>query len=149
MGYVKLCYFATRFSKRIQYFNRDRINIYFLSVNYICSVNLLNKRVKIPARDSLYGLLCKKILLDVVAHFLCFPNLQVKVDHADNQIFHWNPKATSIALLARVCFLSSVHRVWKAFIICRVIFKSQVMPLLGSCFYSTSRRHENKDWSKS
>ena len=60
IGYVKLCYFAIRFSKRIQYFNRDRINIYFLSVNYICSVNLLIKRVKISARDSLYGLLCKK-----------------------------------------------------------------------------------------
>ena len=60
----------------------------FIFSQLICSVNLLNKRVKIPARDSLYGLLCKKILLDVVAHFLCFPNLQVKVDHADNQIFH-------------------------------------------------------------
>ena len=31
------------FLKRFQYFNRDNINIYLLSVNYICSVNLLIK----------------------------------------------------------------------------------------------------------
>ena len=61
--------------------------------------------------------------------FLCFPNLQMKVDHADKQIFHWNPKATSLALFARV----------EGFFICRVIFKSHVKPLLRVCTFIQPR----------
>ena len=54
----------------------------------------------------------------------------MKVDHADNQIFRWNPKATSLALYARVCFLGFSSPCVKGSFICRVVFKSQVKPLL-------------------
>ena len=80
-----------------------------------------------------------KILLDVVVHFLCFPNLQMRVEHVDNHIFRLNPKATSLALFARVCFLRfSLPRV-EGFLICRLIFKSQVKRLLKACAFSQPR----------
>jgi len=63
----------------------------------------------------------------------------MKVDHADNQIFRWNPKATSLALFARVCCLRfSLPRV-EGFFICGVIYKSQVKPLLKARAFSQPR----------
>ena len=60
----------------------------------------------------------------------------MKVDHAGNQIFHWNPKAISLDLFARVCCLRfSLSRV-EGFFICGVIYKSQVKPLLKACAFS-------------
>ena len=54
----------------------------------------------------------------------------MKVDHADKQIFPSNPKATSLALFAGVCFLRFSSPRVEGFFICRVHFKSHVKPLV-------------------
>lgn len=87
--------------------------------------------MKIPARDLFVWISCvKNTFPRHCVFFFCFPNLQMKVDHTDNQIFRWNPKATSLALLARVCILRFSSPCVEGFFICRAIFKSHVKPLL-------------------
>ena len=86
--------------------------------------------MKIPARDLFVWISCVKNTFARHCVFFCVFQTFKWRWITDNQIFRWNPKATSLALLARVCILRFSSPCVEGFFICRAIFKSHVKPLL-------------------